>query len=124
VASVLRSTDIAVSVPWYEPFGIVPLEAMACGVPVVASSVGGLIDSVVDGVTGRHVPPRDAAAVAEAIRALLLDEPGRRQLGVNGRTRAARYAWSRIAADTERSYLATTAASSAPSLSRQVRGGA
>jgi glycosyltransferase involved in cell wall biosynthesis len=97
---------------------------MACGVPVVASSVGGLIDSVVDGVTGRHVPPRDAAAVAEAIRALLLDEPGRHQLGVNGRTRAARYAWSRIAADTERSYLATTVASNAPSMSRQVRGGA
>ncbi len=119
-----RSADVVVCAPWYEPFGIVPLEAMACGVPVVASSVGGLIDSVVDGVTGRHVPPRDAAAVAEAIRALLLDEPGRRQLGVNGRTRAARYAWSRIAADTERSYLATTAASSAPSLSHQVRGGA
>jgi D-inositol-3-phosphate glycosyltransferase len=105
-----RSADVVVCAPWYEPFGIVPLEAMACGIPVVASSVGGLIDSVVDGGTGRHVPPRDAVAVADAVRELLLDEPQRRQLGANGRARmTGRYAWSRIAADTERSYLATIA---------------
>jgi D-inositol-3-phosphate glycosyltransferase len=120
-----RSADVVVCAPWYEPFGIVPLEAMACGVPVVASSVGGLIDSVVDGVTGRHVPPRDAAAVAEAIRTLLLDEPTRRQFGANGRRRAARYAWSRIAADSERSYLATIAtAHGAPAVHRRAKGGA
>ncbi len=118
-----RSADVVVCAPWYEPFGIVPLEAMACGVPVVASSVGGLIDSVVDGVTGRHVPPRDATAVAEAIRTLLLDEPTRRQYGANGRRRAARYAWSRIAADSERSYRATIAAvSGAPSMNRRAKG--
>ena len=101
-----RSADVVVCAPWYEPFGIVPLEAMACGVPVVASSVGGLIDSVVDGATGRHVPPRDVEAVADAVRGLLLDEPLRRALGANGRSRmASRYSWSRIAADTERAYL-------------------
>ena len=60
--ALLRSADALVTVPWYEPFGITPLEAMACGVPVVASAVGGLIDTVVDGVTGRHVPPRDPGA--------------------------------------------------------------
>src|SRR3954452_10237850 len=43
----LRSADALVTVPWYEPFGITPLEAMACGIPVVASAVGGMIDSVV-----------------------------------------------------------------------------
>jgi D-inositol-3-phosphate glycosyltransferase len=106
-----RSADVVVCAPWYEPFGIVPLEAMACGIPVVASSVGGLIDSVVDGGTGRHVPPRDVEAVAAAIRDLLRDGDLRRHLGENGRERMTRrYAWSRIAANTERSYLATIAA--------------
>src|SRR5690606_9408897 len=73
VAALLRSADALVCVPWYEPFGIVPLEAMACGVPVVASAVGGMIDTVVDGVTGVHVPPRDPERLAEALTALLDD---------------------------------------------------
>jgi len=88
--ALLRSADIVVCAPWYEPFGIVPLEAMACGVPVVATAVGGQIDSVVDGVTGVHVPPRDPAALAAALRALL-DRPDRRaQLGAAGAERARR----------------------------------
>ena len=58
VPALLRSADAVVCVPWYEPFGIVPLEAMACGRPVVASAVGGIQDTVVDEVTGLLVPPR------------------------------------------------------------------
>ena len=110
--AVLRSADAVVCTPWYEPFGIVPLEAMACGVPVVASAVGGLIDSVVDGMTGLHVPPRDAGAIAAAL-ATLLDDPERiRELGAGGRRRVeARFSWEQVAADTERAYLKTMRAS-------------
>lgn len=101
----LRSGDVVVCAPWYEPFGIVPLEAMATGTPVVAAAVGGLIDSVVHGVTGLHVPPRDVEAIAAAVAELredprLLDRLG--QAGVE-RTRA-HYSWSRVAAQTERAY--------------------
>ena len=97
--ALLRSADVAVCVPWYEPFGIVPLEAMACGVPVVASSVGGLIDTVVDGATGVHVPPRDPERLARALSALLDDPARRRELGAAGAARAReRYGWERIAA--------------------------
>jgi glycosyltransferase involved in cell wall biosynthesis len=101
VPRLLRSADVCVCVPWYEPFGMVPLEAMACGVPVVASAVGGLVDTVVHGVTGLHVPPRDPVALAEALRTLLADRPLRAQLGANGLRRArSRYSWDRVARGT------------------------
>ncbi len=79
--ALLRSADAVVCVPWYEPFGIVPLEAMACGVPVVASAVGGQTDSVVHGVTGVHVPPREPHALAGALRDLLSDADRRAAYG-------------------------------------------
>ncbi|NKR28709.1 glycosyltransferase [Rhodococcus hoagii] len=101
----LRSTDVVVCSPWYEPFGIVPLEAMACGKPVVASAVGGLTDSVVDGVTGVHVPPRNADALGRALHRLLTQPVQCEQLGHAGRDRAVqRFAWSRVAGETERVY--------------------
>jgi glycosyltransferase involved in cell wall biosynthesis len=103
--AVLRSADLVACTPWYEPFGIVPLEAMACGKPVVAAAVGGIRDTVVDDLTGRLVPPKDPGALADAIAPLLLDRQWREALGRAGRERArARYTWDRIAADTERVY--------------------
>ena len=66
-----RSADVVACTPWYEPFGLTPLEAMACGVPVVTYAVGGLQDSVVDGVTGLHVRPGDVSALIGALRRLL-----------------------------------------------------
>ncbi|MBB2502509.1 glycosyltransferase [Amycolatopsis echigonensis] len=103
--ALLRSADAVLCTPWYEPFGIVPLEAMACGVPVVAAAVGGLTDTVVDGITGRLVPPRDPARLAARLRALL-DEPAELEaLGTAGQERVrARYSWDRIAAETVRAY--------------------
>lgn len=103
--AVLRSADAVVCAPWYEPFGIVPLEAMACGVPVIAAAVGGLVDTVVDGKTGLHVPPQDPTAIAAAIADMVGDPEWARELGDNGYRRVkARYSWSRIAADTEKAY--------------------
>jgi type III pantothenate kinase len=96
--AVLRSVDAVVCTPWYEPFGIVPLEAMACGVPVVAAAVGGLQDTVVDGVTGLHVPPRDPAAIADALGRLLPDARRRAALGRAGRARVeSEYTWTSVA---------------------------
>lgn len=78
---------------------------MACGRPVVATAVGGLIDTVLDGVVGRLVPPRDPAALAGALRELLADEPLRARYGAAARHRAVtRYRWAQVAAATEAVY--------------------
>jgi glycosyltransferase involved in cell wall biosynthesis len=72
-----RSADALVCTPGYEPVGTTALEAMACGVPVVAYALGGYPDAVIDGVTGLLVPPRDVRSLAGALRRLLA-EPARR----------------------------------------------
>jgi D-inositol-3-phosphate glycosyltransferase len=115
---IFRSADAVVCTPWYEPFGIVPLEAMACGVPVVAAAVGGLTDSVVDRGTGLHVPPKNPEAIAEAVGTLLASPDLRAKLGQAGEQRAkARYSWNRVAAETEKAYqLAMAGTADATSL--------
>ncbi|MFC4147158.1 glycosyltransferase [Micromonospora mangrovi] len=93
-----RSADVLVAAPWYEPFGLTPLEAMACGVPVIASAVGGLIDTVVDGRTGDLVPARDPQALGAAIRRLLGDRIRRFAYATAALERARRcYSWSTTA---------------------------
>jgi glycosyltransferase involved in cell wall biosynthesis len=116
--AIFRSADAVACTPWYEPFGIVPLEAMACGVPVVAAAVGGLTDSVVNHGTGLHVPPRDPEAIADALAMLLAAPELRDKLGRAGERRAkARFSWSRIAAETEKAYqLAIAETATATSL--------
>ena len=105
VPALMCSADIVVAVPWYEPFGIVPVEAMACGRPVIGSAVGGLLDTVVPGVTGELVPPRRPDLVAAAARSLLADPRKRAAYGAAGRARAEEtYQWRQVAADTEAVY--------------------
>jgi D-inositol-3-phosphate glycosyltransferase len=105
VPALLRSADAVACVPWYEPFGIVPLEAMACGRPVVASAVGGIQDTVVDQVTGLLVPPRRPDALAAALRDLLASPTMGAAYGIAGRDRVlARYDWERVATATAQVY--------------------
>ncbi|MBO9616558.1 MAG: glycosyltransferase [Dyadobacter sp.] len=63
-----QAADFFISTPWYEPFGITPLEAMACGTPVIGSAVGGIKYTVKDRETGFLVPPNDPEGLALAVR--------------------------------------------------------
>jgi glycosyltransferase involved in cell wall biosynthesis len=111
------SADVVVAVPWYEPFGIVPVEAMACGRPVVGSAVGGLLDTVVPGVTGELVPPRRPDLLAPVVRDLLADPARRAAYGRAGRERAVHtYQWRAVVAATESVYEASVATTCGPRL--------
>jgi D-inositol-3-phosphate glycosyltransferase len=101
VPPLIRSADVVACVPWYEPFGIVPVEAMACGVPVVGTGVGGLLDTVLHGRTGLLVPPRDPQAVADAVGHLLANPSLCRRMGQEGAARARQfYGWRQVAYST------------------------
>ncbi len=67
------AADVFVTLPWYEPFGMTPLEAMACGTPVIGARVGGVKYSVVHNDTGYLVPPRNPAALAEHLAHLFMN---------------------------------------------------
>jgi len=90
-----NSVSIAAVPSLSEPFGLVALEALACGVPVVASSVGGLPEIVEDGKSGILVPPNNPSALANALIDLLTNEPLRCQLAVGARQRAEQFSLPR-----------------------------
>ncbi|MFL6122663.1 glycosyltransferase family 4 protein [Actinophytocola sp.] len=103
--ALLRSADLVVCTPWTATFGIAAVEAMACGVAVVANGVGGLADTVVHGVTGVQVPPRRPRDLASALRTLLNQRTTREHQGAAGRDRAAtRYSWTFVAKQTAHVY--------------------
>jgi D-inositol-3-phosphate glycosyltransferase len=116
IPQLLRAADVVVCAAWYEPFGIVPLEAMAAGVPVVATAVGGQNDTVIDRFTGLHVPPREPRAIAAALRELLADPALRARLGAAGRHRIeGRFTWERVASESVKVYRGIASRSDAVS---------
>jgi len=87
-----------------ESFGLVNLEAMACGLAIIASNIGGIPDVVKDGENGLLVPPKDPKALAETTVRLLQDERLRNRLSKNGKEKVRMHSWPRIAEETERAY--------------------
>lgn len=103
------AADVFVTTPWYEPFGITPIEAMACGTPVIGAAVGGIRHTVRDGSTGLLVPPEDPDALAGSLAALAADPALRAKLGRAARVRAQQFTWARVAAGVLSSYATASA---------------
>ncbi len=98
------AADVVVMPSHYESFGMVALEAMACGTPVIASSVGGLMHLVQDTQTGFLVPNGDWSALCEKLSDVLLDEPLRKKMGQNAVQHAKGYSWQRVSKQVIRLY--------------------
>jgi glycosyltransferase involved in cell wall biosynthesis len=93
-----QAADVFVTTPWYEPFGITPLEAMACGIPVIGAAVGGIQHTVVDGLTGYLVPPNDPRTLALRLEDLRGVADLGRLMGRAGRVRVCReFTWDSVA---------------------------
>ena len=91
------AADVLVMPSHYESFGMVALEAMACGTPVIASQVGGLAFLIKDGETGYHVPDQDPKALSEKLLILLSDSHQREMMGLRAAEYAKDYAWANVA---------------------------
>jgi D-inositol-3-phosphate glycosyltransferase len=92
------AADVFVTTPWYEPFGMTPLEAMACGTPVIGANVGGIKYSVADGETGYLVPPKDPVALADRLTTLLGNEETVERFSANAVRRVEEmFTWPKIA---------------------------
>jgi glycosyltransferase involved in cell wall biosynthesis len=99
------ASDVFVTTPWYEPFGITPLESMACGTPVIGADVGGIKYTVVDGVTGYLVPPNDPVSLAQRLETLLDSDDLLRTMGTRAIQRAhANFTWGKVVAAIGRVY--------------------
>lgn len=104
------AADAFITTPWYEPFGMTPLESMACGTPVIASDVGGLRYSVVHGATGYLVPPKDPWALACQIAQFYEQPETAARLGRQALARVRRqFTWDSVAQSLWRCYADTLA---------------
>jgi len=92
------AAEVLVMPSLYESFGMVALEAMACGTPVIASEVGGLGYLVQDGQTGYTIPDSDPTALCDKLSRLLGDSHLRETMGADANQYALNYAWEKIAA--------------------------
>jgi len=93
------AADLFITTPWYEPFGITPLEAMACGTPVIGAHVGGIKYTVADGTTGYLVPPKDPEALARKTVLALRDERKLAQMRTAALQRVnTLFTWKKVAA--------------------------
>jgi glycosyltransferase involved in cell wall biosynthesis len=111
VTALLPALDIFVSSSRVEPFGLVMVEAMAAGLPVVATATGGALEIVENGVTGKLVPVGDWQGLAEAVSSLLTHEEERRRMGEQGHRRAREhFSLERMVAETEALYSEVLAA--------------
>jgi glycosyltransferase involved in cell wall biosynthesis len=91
------AADVFVTTPWYEPFGITPIEAMACGTPVIGAAVGGIKATVRDGGTGFLVPPKDPDALAGRLAVVLGNPTLRAEMGREAVRRAnTHYTWAKV----------------------------
>ena len=101
------AADVTVTTPWYELFGMVPLESMACGTPVIASDLGGHRFSIVSGEAGYLVPPRDPAALEDRLEQVLGQAGERRRLSQNGLKRVADlFTWEKVTDQIAKVYAA------------------
>jgi glycosyltransferase involved in cell wall biosynthesis len=92
------AADLFITTPWYEPFGITPLEAMACGTPVIGANVGGIKYSVADGSTGALVPPKQPGLLAAKIDEMISADGLLAQMSKNAiRHVNAHFTWAKIA---------------------------
>ncbi|MDB5350188.1 MAG: hypothetical protein JWN86_1435 [Planctomycetota bacterium] len=108
------AADVFVTTPWYEPFGITPLEAAACGTPVIGAAVGGIKTTVVDGETGYLVPPRDPDALADRLARIYRHPELLQYLGRQAMRRAnAMFTWESVAVAIARTYGEVCATSAA-----------
>jgi D-inositol-3-phosphate glycosyltransferase len=99
------AADVCVVPSHYEPFGLVAIEAMACGTPVIASAVGGLVSTVVPDRTGLLVPPRDVSAFSIAIDQVLRDPKWAHQMGEQGSLWVGEhFNWPRVATQLDTLY--------------------
>jgi D-inositol-3-phosphate glycosyltransferase len=92
------SADLFITTPWYEPFGITPLEAMACGTPVIGANVGGIKYSVADGLTGALVPPHQPECLAAKIDEIIGNKENLNKMSKNAIKHVnAHFTWAKVA---------------------------